>query len=383
LLTALCFVFFSHQVGTSGAGKSTLLDCVAFRKTLKKGSAQSGEVRINGNPVSKKEMAYTAGYCEQDDTHVPQSTVRESVRFAAMLRLPASLSENEKNRKVTKALERLGLLPFSDVVVKALGASEKKLLTMALELVAEPTILFLDEPTSGLSLTSSLKVVNAMRAVRDSGTGVICTIHQPSQEIFQSFDRLLLLQRGGKTVYYGEISDLSRYFVERGQQPVAPDANVADWMLDCVADESRDWHQEWNDSDLRRRLDEEVVALSAPDEGGRESLSAPNRVSFFVQARECIKRQLTTYYRMPEYNFTRVLLQTLVGVIVGLLYLREIDDTQQGARLLAAAAFLSVIPCVLLIVSLLRSASRVGGAAVLYPQELTNVAVLTLLRTQI
>lgn len=343
-LADLLFFTLLLKVGTSGAGKSTLLDCIAFRKTLGKGAAQSGEVRINGTVVSKKEMSYIAGYCEQDDTHVLQSTVRESVRFAAVLRLPAHVSASEKNMKVTRTLERLGLLPFSNVMVKALGASEKKLLTMALELVAEPKILFLDEPTSGLSLTAALKVVAAMRSVRDSGTGVICTIHQPSQEIFSSFDRLLLLQRGGKTVYYGDLSELPQYFESRGQQPAAEDANVADWMLDCVADESRDWHQEWNDSALLQSLDADVTKFSAPPDGDEDGLPGPNRVSLMTQVRECVKRQMTRYYRLPEYNFTRVVLQFMVGLIVGLLFLREIDDSQMGARIIAAAAFLSIIP---------------------------------------
>lgn len=83
-------------------------------------------------------MAFCAGYCEQDDTHLLESTVRESVRFAAVLRLPPSIPMDQKERKVTRTLERLGLLPFSDILVKALGASELKLLTMALELVSEP-----------------------------------------------------------------------------------------------------------------------------------------------------------------------------------------------------------------------------------------------------
>lgn len=170
-------------MGTSGAGKTTLLDVVAWRKTLNEGCKQEGEVRLNGKLVTKEDLAIEAGYCEQDDMHVLQSTVREAVRFSAVLRLPASISMEEKNRKITKVLEQLGLLPFSDVLVKGLGASELKLLTMALEVVAEPKVLFLDEPTSGLSVSAAMTVVAAMRSICSSGTCVLCTIHQPSQEV--------------------------------------------------------------------------------------------------------------------------------------------------------------------------------------------------------
>lgn len=93
---------------------------------------------IHGIPISKDEISYVAGYCEQDDTHLLESTVKESERFAAVLRLYPDVSRGQKERKVTRTLERLGLLPFSDILVKALGASELKLLTMALELVSEP-----------------------------------------------------------------------------------------------------------------------------------------------------------------------------------------------------------------------------------------------------
>jgi ATP-binding cassette, subfamily G (WHITE), member 2, SNQ2 len=329
-------------MGSSGAGKSTLLDVISGRKTLKKGAAQEGEVRVNGNIVGAHELAYLAGYCEQDDTHVAQCTVRESVHFAAALRLPVSVPTAEKERKVTHTLERLGLLPFSDVLVKVLGASEKKLLTMALELVAEPLVLFLDEPTSGLSVSSAMIVVAAMRSVCDSGTGIICTIHQPSQEVFSGFDRLLLLKRGGKTVYYGELARLPSYFSSRGCRHVGAEENVADWMLECIADESLDWSLIWNESEERTALDAEVAGMSGGD--GEETVLEPQTAGIATQIAECISRQFWRMYRMPEYNFTRVILQLFVALVVGIMFLREIDDTQTAATLIGATAFLSIIP---------------------------------------
>jgi ATP-binding cassette, subfamily G (WHITE), member 2, SNQ2 len=268
--------------------------------------------------------------------------VRESVRFAAVLRLPVSVPAADKDRRVARTLERLGLMPFSDVLVKALGASEKKLLTMALELVAEPLVLFLDEPTSGLSVSSAMIVVRAMRSVCDSGTGIICTIHQPSQEVFSSFDRLLLLRRGGETVYYGDVARLPTYFSSRGCRAVGADENPADWMLECVADESHDWAAEWNESPERTALDREIATLAVSS--GETTLPEPRRATVAMQISECVRRQFWRMYRMPEYNFARVMLQFCIALLVGIMFLREIDSTQTGANLIAAAVFLSIIP---------------------------------------
>lgn len=338
-------------MGTSGAGKTTLLDCVAGRKTLKEGNVQEGEVKLNGKIVTKRELSMEAGYCEQDDSHIKTSTVREAVRFSAVLRLPAKMAVEQKNRKVTDVLERLGLLQFSDILVKALGASELKLLTMALELVAEPKVLFLDEPTSGLSVSAAMTVVAAMRSICSSGTSVICTIHQPSQEVFLAFDRLLFLQRGGRTVYGGQISKLQPYFEALGVAAPEENQNTADWMLEIVTgDSSKDWHDEWNASELRKELDEQVELLGRDDDSSDTTSRAVEmkdnaaRPSVIVQAKECIVRQLQRYYRMPEYNFSRLMVMVALALLVGILFLREIDSTQRGASLIVAAAFLATLP---------------------------------------
>lgn len=336
-------------MGESGAGKSTLLDVCAMRKTMKKGTSVDGDIRLNGNSITQDIISHFTGYCEQTDMHIGEATVREAVRFSAKLRLPASIPVKEKNRKAMEALDLLDLTSYSDFLVKSLGNGELKLLTMALEVVAEPVVLFLDEPTSGISASSALVVANALRKIADTGTCVICTLHQPSTEVFSMFDQLLLLKRGGHQVYFGDIGRngaiLRSYFESIGAIEMKPDVNPADWVLDVVADESINFAQEWRNSKENAAIEKETVRLAEP---GSEDSDISNGqfqgVNKLVQLREVIRRQFWRYWRLPEYNFTRVIMMFAIAVLIGLLFLRDIDNTQAGANLAFASLFLTVIP---------------------------------------
>lgn len=336
-------------MGESGAGKSTLLDVCAMRKTLKPDTSLEGTALVNSRSVSEDELSHLSGYCEQNDIHVGEATVYEAVLFSAKLRLPAHLSDVEKNNRALDTIELLGLTPFSDILVGSLGAGELKLLTMAVEVVTDPRILFLDEPTSGISASSALTVANALRRIANTGTSVICTVHQPSTEVFSKFDKLLLLKRGGKQVYFGDIgvngSVIRDYFESRGGQKLQKDTNPADWMLDVVGDDSIDWVEEWRKSAEREREEDEIESLVQIGQGDGGDITEPfDRVSFGTQLKEVTRRTFWRYWRLPEYNLTRIILVTMVALSVGILYLREITDTQQGARLAFSAMFLSVLP---------------------------------------
>lgn len=140
---------------------------------------------------------------EQMDVHEGTTTVREAMRFSAYLRQPFSLSEVEKDAYVEEVIKLLELEPLANAIVATLAAEARKRLTIAVELSSKPELLlFLDEPTSGLDAQSAWNIVRILRRLADSGQAILCTIHQPSELLFESFDRLLLLQRGGETVSY-------------------------------------------------------------------------------------------------------------------------------------------------------------------------------------
>lgn len=337
-------------IGTSGAGKTTLLDVCAYRKTLGKGTSMSGEIRLNGQVVDGPTLARYAGYCEQNDMHAGGATVYEAVLFAAKLRLPTTKPIHEKEQRTMETLEMLGLDKYADRLVKNLGSGELKLLTMALEVVTDPKVLFLDEPTSGISSSGAITVAKALRKIADSGTAVVCTLHQPSAEVFGMFDRVLLLKRGGKVVYFGDIGEnsavLRDYFESRGGHRMNVEENPAAWMLEVVDTEGIDWPELWNASEEKVERERETREL-AESNGARISMQDSERLKvppLSTQAYEVIRRQFQLYWRNPEYNGTRITVSIVIGLVLGVLYLQDIGTDQSGFGLAFAALFLTLVP---------------------------------------
>ncbi|KAM0918925.1 hypothetical protein ACQ4PT_008547 [Festuca glaucescens] len=177
-------------MGVSGAGKTTLMDVLSGRKT---GGYIEGEVYISGYPKNQATFARMSGYCEQNDIHSPQITVRESLLFSAFLRLPKEVTDREKKAFVDEVMELIELTGLKDAIVGLPGVSglsteQRKRLTIAVELVANPSIIFMDEPTSGLDARAAAIVMRTVRNTVNTGRTVVCTIHQPSIDIFEAFD---------------------------------------------------------------------------------------------------------------------------------------------------------------------------------------------------
>jgi len=187
-------------MGVSGAGKTTLLDVLAQRVSM---GVVTGDMLVSGKPLDESFQRKT-GYVQQQDLHLETTTVREALRFSALLRQPASVSKKEKFEFVEDVIKMLNMEDFSEAVVgvpgQGLNVEQRKLLTIGVELAAKPALLlFLDEPTSGLDSQSSWAIVSFLRKLADNGQAVLATIHQPSAILFQEFDRLLFLAKGGKT----------------------------------------------------------------------------------------------------------------------------------------------------------------------------------------
>ncbi len=147
------------------------------------------------------------------------TTVREALQFSALLRQPRSVSKAEKLEFVEEIIKLLEMEPYAEAIVGEVGmglnVEQRKRLTIGVELVAKPALLiFLDEPTSGLDSQSSWSIMLLLRKLADHGQAILATIHQPSSELFQTFDRLLLLQKGGKTVYFGDLGKNSQTMLE-------------------------------------------------------------------------------------------------------------------------------------------------------------------------
>jgi len=198
-------------MGVSGAGKTTLLDTLAQRISV---GVITGDMLVNGRPLDASFQRKT-GYVQQQDLRLETATVREALRFSAMLRQPESVPVKEKYAFVEDVIKMLNMENFSDAIVgvpgegkisasfplpwvtdPGLNVEQPKLLAIGVELAAKPALLlFLDELTSGLDSQSSWSIVLLLRKLADNGQAVISTIHQPSAMLFRQFDRLLFLAK--------------------------------------------------------------------------------------------------------------------------------------------------------------------------------------------
>ncbi|KAL8089213.1 hypothetical protein AgCh_038848 [Apium graveolens] len=177
-------------MGITGAGKTTLLDVLSGRKNT---GIIEGDIRIGGYPKVQDTYARIAGYCEQTDIHSPQITVNESLTYSAWLRLPPQIDESTKVEFVAEVLQMIELEDIKDALVGVPGISgltneQRKRLTIAVELVSNPSIIFMDEPTSGLDARAAAIVMRAVKNIVNTNRTVVCTIHQPSIDIFEAFD---------------------------------------------------------------------------------------------------------------------------------------------------------------------------------------------------
>ncbi|KAI9319047.1 ABC-2 type transporter-domain-containing protein [Dichotomocladium elegans] len=315
-------------MGSSGAGKTTLLDVLARRKTIGK---VTGEVYINGE-ILMDDFERITGYCEQMDVHQPAVTVREAMRFSAFLRQPADVSKKEKIAYVEQIITLLEMEGIADAQVgdinhgAGISVEERKRLTIGMELVAKPRLLFLDEPTSGLDAQSSYNIIRFIRKLADAGWPVLCTIHQPSSILFEHFDHLLLLVRGGKMAYYGPIGKDSRimldYFESHGGPKCSQDTNPAEYILEVASSTANgiDWATTWKNSCEAAALDRELEDIhnNANTQPNRKTLAYAT--SFWMQFRLVHRRMALAYWRSPNYNFGRFFTIMSIALINGFTY---------------------------------------------------------------
>uniref|UniRef100_A0A8C9UJ66 ABC transporter domain-containing protein n=1 Tax=Spermophilus dauricus TaxID=99837 RepID=A0A8C9UJ66_SPEDA len=207
-----------------------LLDILAARKDPR---GLSGEVLVNGAPQNAN-FPCESGYVAQDGVGMGTLTVRENLRFAAALRLPTTMTNHEKNERINKLIQDLGLSKVADVKVgtQFISGGERKRTSIAMELIMDPPILFLDEPTAGLDLSTASAVLLLLKSISEQGRTIIFTIHQPRYSIFKLFDSLTLLA-SGKLMYHGPAQKALEYFQSAGYQ-CEPYSNPAYFFLDVI-----------------------------------------------------------------------------------------------------------------------------------------------------
>ena len=226
-------------MGPSGSGKTSLLNALAGQVKGKKASL-TGSLMIDGAACggAAELPGLRVAYVRQEDIFYTQMTVRETLLFAARLRLPASVPRTEKVRRVEEILELLSLRKAADTLIgdakrRGISGGERKRLAIGCELLSDPRLLFLDEPTSGLDAFAAQQVVNALKRLADQGTTIVMSIHQPRGTIFQLFDDLLLLAEG-KVMFCGAASGAAGHFASLGYK-CPSGINAGEFVVDLVS----------------------------------------------------------------------------------------------------------------------------------------------------
>uniref|UniRef100_A0A7N2R0V3 ABC transporter domain-containing protein n=1 Tax=Quercus lobata TaxID=97700 RepID=A0A7N2R0V3_QUELO len=352
-------------MGVSGAGKTTLLDVLAGRKTS---GYIEGQIKIGGYPKVQETFARVSGYCEQTDIHSPQITVEESVIFSAWLQLSPQIDAKTKAEFVNEVLETIELDGIKDALVGIPGVTglsneQRKRLTIAVELVANPSIIFMDEPTTGLDARAAAIVMRAVKNAADTGRTIVCTIHQPSIDIFEAFDELILLKTGGHLIYSGQLGEHSSSVIEYFESiPRVPkirnNYNPAAWMLDVTSTSAEaklgiDFALKYRESALYEKNKELVRQLSSPPPGSRD-LYFPTLFSQngWGQFKSCLWKQHLAYWRSPAYNLMRILFALISALIFGVLYWnqgKKINNQQNVFNIFgamySAVIFLGISNC--------------------------------------
>lgn len=227
-------------MGPSGAGKSSLLNILAGRASSHGLVKIESDIRLNNysvDPTNIEVRRYIA-FVAQDDSLQVTATPREAIRFSAKLRLSRTVTDTDLDKLTERVITELGLVSCADTIVggaliKGISGGERKRTSVGVELVVKPALIFLDEPTSGLDSFSAVQLCQVLKKVANAGASVLFTIHQPSSEIFNSFDRLILLNKG-RVMYQGSVDGVPTYFGDRGH-PNPKNYNPADWVMVSTA----------------------------------------------------------------------------------------------------------------------------------------------------
>ncbi|KAM3961766.1 LOW QUALITY PROTEIN: eye pigment precursor family transporter white [Aphomia sociella] len=223
-------------MGSSGAGKTTLLNTLTFRTPS--GVVSSGTRALNGQPATPEALTALSAYVQQQDLFIGTLTVREHLIFQALVRMDRHIPYAQRMRRVQEVISELALSKCQNTVIgipgrlKGIGG-EMKRLSFASEVLTDPPLMFCDEPTSGLDSFMAQNVIQVLKGLAQKGKTVVCTIHQPSSELYAMFDKLLIMA-DGRVAFLGSPDQATEFFRELGAACPA-NYNPADHFIQLLA----------------------------------------------------------------------------------------------------------------------------------------------------
>ncbi|CAH1407324.1 unnamed protein product [Nezara viridula] len=307
----------SAIMGPSGAGKSTLMNILVGYVT----SGVSGQIRINGEPRKLAVFNKMASYLLQEDLLQPFLTVREAMTTAAHLKLGMQLSIKEKNNKIEEILATLGLKSCAKTFCDKLSGGQRKRVSVALELVSDPLVIFLDEPSTGLDVVSTNQTLQLLKLLASQGRTVICTIHQPTATLFHQFDNVYMVG-SGKCIYQGEPSQLVSFLSNLGYE--CPEThNPADYVFEVLSPDLINNMAEEMQNGKLVWLDQKSQTL---EQASRDDLVLPNSVDlnfavpFWMQFRLLLSRMMIQKRRHKGGLWLQVIHHIFSALLIGCIF---------------------------------------------------------------
>ncbi|KAM1639539.1 hypothetical protein EV1_009622 [Malus domestica] len=353
-------------LGASGSGKSTLIDALADR--IAKDSLK-GSITLNGEALNSRLLKVISAYVMQDDLLFPMLTVEETLMFSAEFRLPRRLSKSKKKARVQALIDQLGLRNAANTVIgdeghRGVSGGERRRVSIGIDIIHDPIVLFLDEPTSGLDSTSAYMVVKVLQRIAQSGSIVVMSIHQPSYRILSLMDRLIFLSHG-QTVYSGSPANLPVFFGEFGH-PIPETENRTEFALDLIRELEEtpggtknlvEFNKSWQitlDQQKQRENQNNLInsnckpklslkdAISASISRGKLVSGAPNDSNLsssvptfanpsWIEIAVISKRSLTNSRRMPELFGIRLGAVLVTGIILATMFW-HLDNSPKGIQ---------------------------------------------------
>ncbi|KAB2630745.1 ABC transporter G family member 20-like [Pyrus ussuriensis x Pyrus communis] len=353
-------------LGASGSGKSTLIDALADR--IAKDSLK-GSITLNGEALDSRLLKVISAYVMQDDLLFPMLTVEETLMFSAEFRLPRRLSKSKKKARVQALIDQLGLRNAAKTVIgdeghRGVSGGERRRVSIGIDIIHDPIVLFLDEPTSGLDSTSAYMVVKVLQRIAQSGSIVVMSIHQPSYRILSLMDRLIFLSHG-QTVYSGSPANLPVFFGEFGH-PIPETENRTEFALDLIRELEEtpggtknlvEFNKSWQitmDEQKQRENQNNLInsnckprlslkdAISASISRGKLVSGAPNDSNLsssvptfanpsWIEIAVISKRSLTNSRRLPELFGIRLGAILVTGIILATMFW-HLDDSPKGIQ---------------------------------------------------
>lgn len=322
-------------MGPSGSGKTSLLNSIARRLhgSVSTQYRVSGQMLYNGAVPSENVIRSVTSFVTQDDDALmPSLTVRESLRFAAGLRLPTWMTREEKNRRAEEILYKMGLKECADnligsELIKGISGGEKRRVTIAIQILTDPKVLLLDEPTSGLDAFTAMSIIEVLQGLASEGRTLIMTIHQSRSDLFNQFSQVLLLARGGYPVYAGQGQQMLPHFAALGHE-CPKTTNPADFVLDLI---TVDLQQEDREAITRERVHRLISSWTdATPALGRTSsqIATPAELGslrrkmlpFFITFPLVLHRSFINFWRQPPLVMARSMQVVGIAIIMALFF---------------------------------------------------------------